>query len=292
MLYDLTLKITYTYDVPASGSRHVMRLLPATIPGRQRLIAGTVQTTPKPDERTDSVDFFSNLATSVLFRAPHEMLDIVMKARVEVDALPVAADLSPELSKLPGECDTVWDMGARSPHHFLAASPRLPEERDIAHYARQSFAPGRTVRAIAADLCSRIHADFRYDGDATTVDSTPLEAFRLKKGVCQDFSHIMIVGLRSLGIPSAYVSGFLRTLPPAGKERLEGADAMHAWVTVWCGRTAGWVEYDPTNNMLAGADHIVVGYGRDYADVAPVIGVLKIYGNQKTEQAVDVIPVA
>jgi transglutaminase-like putative cysteine protease len=110
--------------------------------------------------------------------------------------------------------------------------------------------------------------------------------------VCQDFSHVLIMALRSLGIPAGYVSGFLRTIPPPGKERLEGADAMHAWVRVWCGEADGYIELDPTNDIPAGSDHIVVGYGRDYADVAPVIGVLKSYGNQKITQAVDVVPVS
>ena len=102
---------------------------------------------------------------------------------------------------------------------------------------------------------------------------------------------MMIAGLRGLGIPAGYVSGFLRTIPPPGKERLEGADAMHAWVRVWCGREAGWQEFDPTNDMRAGNDHIVVGYGRDYSDVAPIVGVLKTTGGQKGKQAVDVIPI-
>ena len=291
MLYDLNLKMSYEYDVPASGSRHVMRLLPITIPDRQRLIAGSLATTPKPDERTDLVDFFGNNATSVLFRAAHDELEIHMQARVQVETQLPTADFSPQLDQLPAEINAVWDMGACSPHHFLAPSPRLQDDKDIAAYARKSLERAKTIREIAADFCARIHADFAYDPKATTVDTTPAEAFKLKKGVCHDFSHIMIVGLRSMGIPAGYVSGFLRTLPPPGKERLEGADAMHAWVKVWCGRTTGWLEYDPTNNMLASSDHIVVGYGRDYADVAPVIGVVKSYGNQKTEQAVDVIPV-
>ncbi|TIT84242.1 MAG: transglutaminase family protein, partial [Mesorhizobium sp.] len=117
----------------------------------------------------------------------------------------------------------------------------------ISAYARESLA-GSTV-ATAADLCNRIHRDFAYDGEATTVQTRASDAFALKRGVCQDFSHIMIAGLRGLGIPAGYVSGFLRTIPPKGKPRLEGADAMHAWVKAWCGRDAGWQEFDPTNGM-------------------------------------------
>ncbi|GGF89114.1 transglutaminase [Rhizobium wenxiniae] len=291
MLYDLSLHMGYTYDVPASGARHVIRLLPLSLPDRQRLIAGSVTVSPATDEKVTFIDFFGQQATSVLVRAPHDRLDIRMQARVMVEAPTMQADLSPTLDVLRKELAEVWSVDPSSPHHFTGSSPRLPEEPAIAAYARQAVKPGQTVREIAAALCTRIHKDFKYDPEATTVDTTPKEAFKLKRGVCQDFSHVMIVALRSLGIPAGYVSGFLRTIPPPGKERLEGADAMHAWVRIWCGDALGYVELDPTNDIPAGSDHIVVGYGRDYSDVAPVIGVLKGYGNQKADQAVDVIPV-
>ncbi|TWF51960.1 transglutaminase family protein [Neorhizobium alkalisoli] len=291
MLYDLSLHMGYVYDVAASGARHLIRVLPLSVPERQRLIAGSVTVTPGADERTTFIDFFGQQATAVLIRAPHERLDIRMQARVMVETPSLTADLSPPLDELKDELAGLWSVDAASPHHLSGPSPRLPDDPQIAAYAREAVKPGQTVREIATVLCSRIHKDFTYDPKATTVDTTPREAFRLKRGVCQDFSHIMIVALRSLGIPAGYVSGFLRTLPPPGKERLEGADAMHAWVRVWCGEASGYVELDPTNNMPAGTDHIVVAYGRDYADIAPVIGTLKGYGNQKTVQAVDVVPV-
>ncbi|SMF06056.1 Transglutaminase-like enzyme, putative cysteine protease [Xaviernesmea oryzae] len=290
MLYDLSLHMGYAYDVPASGARHVIRVLPLSLPDRQRLIAGSVTVTPHADEKTTFIDFFGQQATSVLVRAPHERLDIRMQARVMVETPSMTADLSPELDKLGEELAGFWSVDALSPHHVAGPSPRLAEEPQIAAYARETIRPGQTVREIALSLCNRIHKDFTYDTKATTVDTPPKEAFRLKRGVCQDFAHVMIVALRSLGIPAGYVSGFLRTIPPPGKERLEGADAMHAWVRVWCGETMGYVEFDPTNNIPAGSDHIVVAYGRDYSDIAPVIGVLKGYGNQKAEQAVDVVP--
>jgi transglutaminase-like putative cysteine protease len=291
MLYDLSLHMGYAYDVPASGARHVIRLLPLSLPDRQRLIAGSVTVSPATDEKTTIIDFFGQQATSVLLRAPHDRLDIRMQARVMVEAPTMTADLSPTLDVLRRELSEIWSVEPASPHHLTGTSPRLPDEPAIAAYARETVKPGQTVREIATALCKRIHKDFKYDPDATDVDTTPKEAFKLKRGVCQDFSHVMIVALRSLGIPAGYVSGFLRTIPPPGKERLEGADAMHAWVRVWCGEALGYVELDPTNDIAAGSDHIVVGYGRDYSDVAPVIGVLKGYGNQKADQAVDVIPV-
>jgi transglutaminase-like putative cysteine protease len=291
MIYDISLHIEYKYDTQASGGRHVIRVLPVTIPGRQRLIAGSVTMEPKPDERVDNIDYFNNPATSVVLRHSHEGLDIHMHARVAVEQVPMSADFSPALAQLPDDLTANWSLDANSPHHFIGESPRLQEDSAIAAWARKSATENPTVRSIAIDLCKRIYTDFEYDPKATTVDTDPRQAFRIKKGVCQDFAHIMIIALRGLGIPAGYVSGFLRTKPPAGKERLAGADAMHAWVRVWCGQASGWLELDPTNNMQAGTDHIVVGYGRDYSDVAPVIGVLKSYGNQNTKQAVDVIPV-
>jgi transglutaminase-like putative cysteine protease len=291
VLYDLSLHMGYAYDAPAFGARHVIRVLPLSLPDRQRLIAGSVTVSPNADERTAFIDFFGQQATSVFLRAPHERLDIRMHARVMVEAPTMTADLSPTLAVLRRELADVWSVDPSSPHHLTGTSPRLPEVPEIAAYARESAKPDQTIREIATALCRRIHKDFKYDPEATTVDSTPREAFKLKRGVCQDFSHVMIVALRSLGIPAGYVSGFLRTIPPPGKERLEGADAMHAWVRIWCGEALGYVELDPTNDIPAGSDHIVVAYGRDYADIAPVIGVLKGYGNQKADQAVDVIPV-
>ena len=290
MLYDLSLHMGYLYDVPASGARHHLRLLPLSIPDRQRLIAGSVTISPNADERASFTDFFGQQTTSILFRGPHDRLDIRMQARVQVDSVALTADLSPELPKLEQELADFWSVDAASPHHLAGSSPRLPFEPAIAAFARECIKPGQTVREIANIICERIYKEFKYEPDATTVDTTPREAFKLTRGVCQDFSHIMIVALRSLGIPAGYVSGFLRTIPPPGKERLEGADAMHAWVRIWCGKAAGFMELDPTNNIPASSDHIVVGYGRDYADVAPVIGVLKSYGNHQTIQSVDVVP--
>ncbi|MCO6179991.1 transglutaminase family protein [Ciceribacter sp. RN22] len=290
MQYDLSLHMGYRYDVPASGSHHILRVVPLSLPGRQRLVAGAVTIEPAPDETTRFVDFFGHPATAIALRSPHPRLDIRMQARVIVDAQPIQADFSPTLDGLADELTTLWSLDANSPHHFLGPSPRLPEVATIAGYARTDLDCTRTVRQLAESLCARIHADFRYDPDATTVDTPPKDAFALKRGVCQDFAHVMIIALRSLGIPAGYVSGFLRTIPPPGQERLEGADAMHAWVRVWCGKATGWIELDPTNDIAAGTDHVVVAYGRDYADVAPVIGVLKSYGGQQTIQAVDVVP--
>ncbi|MGX8012268.1 transglutaminase family protein [Mesorhizobium sp. ORM8.1] len=290
MLYDIRLHLSYDYDAAAGGSRHQVRVLPPTIAGVQRVIAASLSFVPTPSERTDFSDFFGNNVTAIAFRDVHDGLDIRMSARVSVSRPEPGLDVSPDLQRLREELGAVQSLAPDTPHHFLAASDHVGIDAAITAYARQSLAGSTT--ATVMDLCNRIHRDFSYDGKATTVQTRASDAFALKRGVCQDFSHIMIAGLRGLGIPAGYVSGFLRTIPPKGKPRLEGADAMHAWVKAWCGRDAGWQEFDPTNGIRASNDHITVGYGRDYSDVAPIVGVLKTTGGQVGEQAVDVIPVA
>ncbi len=140
-------------------------------------------------------------------------------------------------------------------------------------------------------LTAAIYTQFTYHPGITTSDTPPIEAFKNREGVCQDFAHIMIAALRAHGIPAAYVSGYLRTEPPPGAERLVGADAMHAWASIWCGPQMGWVGADPTNNCLVRNDHIVVAMGRDYADVAPIDGVFVGNTTQRMTVAVDVVPV-
>lgn len=292
MLYDVRLNLHYDYPYPVEGGRHHLRTMPLTLPAMQRVIAANIALSPKPSEQTAFSDFFGNAVTSIAFRKPHDTLDLTMKARVSVTRPEPPLDISPPLEGLGAEIDATLTLDATSPHHFLAGSLHAPLEAAITTYARESAVSSRSVYELAFDLCKRIHADFDYEPDATNVRTLSPEAFRLRAGVCQDFSHVMISGLRGLGVPACYVSGFIRTIPPPGKERLEGADAMHAWVSVWCGREAGWREFDPTNAILAGNDHIVIGYGRDYADVAPIVGVLRTVGRHSSEQSVDVIPVA
>ena len=291
MLYDIRLELHYDYEGFVHGDRHLVRVAPQSIPGVQRVIASSVSFEPRPDSETTFVDFFGNLVTTISYGGYHDRLDVRLTARVGVEDEHPPADLSPDLPGLQRELATLWTLDASSPHHFLAPSPRIALSKPITDYARDSVKRTTSVRAAAMDLCLAIHRDFTYEKDSTDVNTPPLDAFNLKKGVCQDFVHVMIAGLRGVGIPAAYVSGFLRTIPPRGKPRLEGADAMHAWVRVWCGQHDGWLEFDPTNAMLAGADHITIGHGRDYADISPIVGVLRTSGRHETKQSVDVIRV-
>jgi transglutaminase-like putative cysteine protease len=175
--------------------------------------------------------------------------------------------------------------------HFLGDSRIVRLFQPATDYAARILDGGAPSGEAILALARRIKADFKYAPGVTTVDTSVEEIFLEREGVCQDFAHLMIAALRGVGVPAAYVSGFLRTRPPPGRPRLAGADAMHAWVNVWLGDELGWTGFDPTNGMVALDDHLVVAVGRDYSDVAPIDGVLITAGPQKTRHAVDVVPV-
>jgi transglutaminase-like putative cysteine protease len=181
------------------------------------------------------------------------------------------------------------DIGATSPAHFLFPSRQVALDPEIADYARESFRPERPVFDGAFDLMERIKADFVYEIGATSVATTPSAAYQLRRGVCQDFAHIMISGLRGIGLAAAYVSGYLRSAPSSDANRLQGSEAMHAWVLLWCG-AAGWIGLDPTNAILASEEHVTLAIGRDYTDVAPMDGVILGSGGQGIDVGVTVTP--
>lgn len=297
MLYDITISIAYRYDNAASASRHIVRLLPLDLPGTQRLIAGSLHMVPEPDEWINHVDFFGNRSVELAFADAQREITFSSLARVERFEAGGQFDMSPPLGHLADVIDACLWMDSSAPHHFLGSSLRAPITRETTDYARAILASGPiipdtlSVRDVVATIGSAIHRDMRFDPEATSVETPMLEAFAGRHGVCQDFSHIMIACLRGLGIPAGYVSGCLRTIPPPGKARLEGADAMHAWVRAWCGPDMGWVEYDPTNATFTNTDHIIIARGRDYADVAPIKGILRITGKHSSEHKVDVVPV-
>ncbi len=291
MIYDITLTIAYEYDRPAVAGRHLLRLMPANVPGLQRRVTGALSILPEPAEQRPFTDFFGNGAVEVAFRDAHDEILFRVTARVERLMPPASLDMSPPLERLEEEILDYRGLDGDAPHHFLGPSPRTAPAPEMTAYARAQLRPGMTAAGAVEAIGMALHRDMKFDPEATTVDTPPSEAFARRHGVCQDFAQVMIACLRGVGIPAGYVSGFLRTDPPPGRPRLEGADAMHAWVRAWCGVDAGWVEFDPTNAVRAGTDHVVVARGRDYGDVSPVKGVLRIVGGQTTEHAVDVIPV-
>ena len=292
MIYDIGLTIAYEYDHPAAAGRHILRLVPAELPGVQRRITGALSISPRPSERRQLVDFFGNAGVEVVFREAHHEILFRVAARVERIAEPPGLDISPALDRLAGEIADYRGLDAKAPHHFLGPSPRTAPTPEMTAYAREQLVRGMTAVDAVRAIGLALNRDMRFEPEATTVDTPPTEAFARRHGVCQDFAQVMIACLRGVGIPAGYVSGFLRTDPPPGQPRLEGSDAMHAWVRAWGGWETGWIEFDPTNALVVGTDHILVARGRDYGDVAPVKGVLRIAGDQKTEHAVDVIPVA
>jgi len=290
VIYDIRHITTYAYQSPVAFSLCALRLRPTSRAG-QKVLSVAVELDPPAAQRTPRACFFGNHFEIVRIDDEHRSLKVSATARIAV-ARPEPPAVTPPWEEARQQAFGVHDLGPQSPAHFIYASRAVSLDEPVVAYARESFPPGCEILTGARDLMRRIWEDFDYDPKATLV-STPLgEAFMKKKGVCQDFAHIMIAGLRGLGLPARYVSGYLRTVPPPGKERLEGADATHAWVAVWCGPFDGWVGLDPTNNILVGDDHIILAEGRDYADVAPIEGVILSSGGQDVSVAVDVIPVA
>ena len=289
MIYDVRQTTTYTYASGVSAARHVLRLLPIPRPG-QRVVAAALDIRPAPVERRDGTDFFGNRVTHIALDHAHDRLEVEMLARIIVDPPePLEPGATPAWESVRDDLAASRDLGPAAPLHFLFPSRHVTLDPEIRDWVEASFAPGRPVLDAALALTQRFRQEFSYDTAATNVATTAPMSFALRRGVCQDFAHIMIAGLRGLGIPAAYVSGYLRTVPPPGQKRLEGADAMHAWVLVWCGEAHGWRGLDPTNGIAAGVDHIQLAVGRDYADVAPVDGVVLAAGAHQVAVSVDVV---
>jgi len=288
LIYDIRHVTSYIYDSPVTYSLCALRLQPNSRPG-QRVLDARLEIDPPAVRRTRRVCFFGNSFEIVRIEAEHRELTVVAKARVAVNR-PAPPAVTPPWEEVRQEAFGIYDLTPHSPAHFIYASRVVTLDEPVAAYARESFPEGRQILAGACELMERIWTDFDYDPKATLV-STPLgEAFEKKRGVCQDFAHIMISGLRGIGLPARYVSGYLRTVPPEGEARLEGADATHAWVSVWCGPYDGWIGLDPTNNIVVGDDHIILAEGRDYSDISPVDGVILSSGGQDIDVGVDVIP--
>ena len=291
MIYDIRHVTTYAYESSVSFARCSLRLEPRSGDGQQ-LVSHSVDIKPRPADRTVRRDFFGTHTESIVIEAPHRHLRIDSRSRVKVarQALDRAAP-SPTWETVRDTAFEATSLGPSSPIGYVFASPLVPMLAPVTAYASVSFPEGSGILAGAVDLMHRIRNQFKYDPKATVI-STPLEEVLEKRhGVCQDFAHLMIAGLRGLGLPAAYVSGYLRTTPPPGKPRLQGADATHAWVSLWCGEGLGWIGFDPTNDLLIENDHIVLAVGRDFSDVSPVDGIIVGSRKQKLGVAVDVLPV-
>lgn len=290
MKYAVRHESRLSYQVPVSDARLNLRLRPVDWPG-QRVLRQSLAIDPSPAAvRRSAGPYLANLDAASFSRAVRD-LTVNSAFEIEISPLPIPSAV-PAITAVQAEALVSRDLSVLSPVPYLFGSRIATLDDAITEWAATFLDYGEDVLAGAQRLAHAIHAEFTYHPGKTTSATQPHEAFAARSGVCQDFAHVMIVALRGHGIPAAYVSGYLRTLPPPGKPRLVGADAMHAWVVVWAGGAAGWIGVDPTNDCLARESHIVVAMGRDYADVAPIDGVFIGAAPQRIEVAVDVEEIA
>ena len=291
MIYDVRQTTVCGYATPVSHAHHVLRLTPVSRNG-ERIQVAALQIMPEPVSRREGQDFFGNRLTWIEIEEPHSEVTVKLSARVAVDSPDaIAPEMTPPWDQVRDEAFATSDIGPLSPAHFLFPSRIVSLDPSIRDYIRQSFPPGRPILHAALEVIERIKADLVYEIGSTTPTTTPTMCFAQRRGVCQDFAHVMISGLRGIGLPAAYVSGYLRTVSLTDQPRLQGADAMHAWVMLWCGSKIGWIGLDPTNAVLASDAHVMLAFGRDYTDVAPMDGVIVGSGGQQIGVSVSVTPV-
>jgi transglutaminase-like putative cysteine protease len=290
MRYRVSHRTTYSYDDDVSDSLGIAYLVPREL-SWQHVAGRSLTVTPEPLDRTEDLDYYGNTATYFQVTEPHRVLDVLAVSDVEVRA-PEHDDealRAPWESARPAHRRDVPD--AWQAQDFALASSLADQTAEAHAYAAQSLQPGRPIGEAVVEVMRRIHTDFAYDKTATTVTTTVDDIFDKRAGVCQDFAHLTLACLRSHGLAVRYVSGYLATTPPPGKERIVGADATHAWASVWIPGD-GWLAVDPTNDQLVNDRYVTVAWGRDYGDVPPVKGVIFTEATSSTLRVeVDVAPV-
>lgn len=266
---------------------HSLAHLAARPDSGQRMLEHSLHISPRPDFQSERTDYFGNPVHHFSIQQSHKSLDVISEMLVEKDGgEPVLPDSAAGLEEIRTHHRRRDDSGILLSNYLLPTSS-CPFLESVHSYMQPSLHPSETVPAIVADLMSRVYHDFDYTPGATGTHTPLAEVMKQKKGVCQDFSHVMLAALRSVGIPARYVSGYLETLPPPGKEKLQGADASHAWIEAWTPES-GWIGFDPTNNRLPGSQHTKICHGRDYFDVQPVRGIFLGSGRQSLRVEVDV----
>lgn len=291
MLYDITHRTTYGYGSDVSVSHHLAHLHPRDLPS-QEISDFKLSVDPAPVVSAEHVDYYGNRTTFFSIGSPHDRLVVTARSRVRITA-PVLPGPSrtPAWQQVRDRCASDVLTPDSEVGEFRFDSPNVARRPIFADYAAPSFPKDRPLLEAITDFNGRIFRDFKFDSRATTVATPVDEVFKKRRGVCQDFAHLAIACLRSLGLPARYVSGYLETLPPPGKARLIGADASHAWFSVWCSGH-GWIDADPTNNILPGDRHVTVAWGRDFGDVSPLRGVVVGGQGHSLGVSVDVARVA
>jgi len=284
--YSVTHRTSYEYASPVDLADHVAYLRPRQF-GGQRVRSCELQVDPQPTSLKSHLDHYGNAVDVFRIEAGHEALAVTMRAEIEVELpLPPA---TPAWESIRDDLVAAFPVDVEA-SEFVHPSPLVRPTPEALRYAAASASAGRPVLDLARDLTRRIKRDFTYAPGSTDIATPLAEVFAKRRGVCQDFAHVEIACLRGLGLAAGYVSGYIRTHRRAGAPDLRGADATHAWVAVWCGREAGWVHLDPTNDLMARDEHLVLAWGRDFADVSPLRGMILGGGEHSYSVAVDVIP--
>jgi transglutaminase-like putative cysteine protease len=284
--YALRHATTYRYAAAVDLATHMLHLTPRALPG-QSVDAMAIEVSPAPSHRREGHDHFGNGVSWLSIEAPHDGFSVVLEAVVEVGFAPPP----PAAATLPWEavCEAARGAEGALAAEFALPSAHAPADAGAGAYAAASFPPGRPVLEGLLELNRRIRRDFAFKPGVTTIATPVSQVLSLRAGVCQDFAHLMIAGLRALGLPARYCSGYVRTRPPPGQKRRQGADQSHAWVGSWLGPGQGWVDLDPTNDLVVRDEHVLLGWGRDFADVSPVKGILLGGGRQTLDVSVDLV---
>jgi transglutaminase-like putative cysteine protease len=289
MRYQVEHQTVYSYDLSVLQSQQLLHLMPRETPFQQ-CVSFTLACEPLPAEQSRRQDFFGNNNDYFTILTPHQSLEVTSRFQVDIQPRPQMADFvqSPpweQVQHLLKDQDTQHLDAAP----YVYATTRVTLSEALARFALSCFTPQRPLLEAAMALTQKIYSEFEFDPQATDI-STPLDTvLEGRRGVCQDFAHLMLGALRSIGLACRYVSGYILTHPPAGQPRLVGADASHAWVSVYC-PVYGWVDFDPTNNCLVQQEHITVAWGRDFGDVSPMRGVVLGGGQQQLKVSVTVTP--
>lgn len=283
----------YCYDSAVGESRQMLRLTPRELPG-QHCVSHRIEVRPEPLRTEEFTDGFGNLVRSVHFDRDHDTLFVRAESWVELESRPppVLTDSPPwnaVREQLIYRAGRTLSPALLEASGFLFESSHVRVKLDFADYAAPDFAPGVPLLVAVDKLMRRIFREFTFDPEATDISTPVTEVLANRRGVCQDFAHLMLSCLRSTGLAARYVSGYILTRPPAGKARLIGADATHAWVSVYC-PALGWIDFDPTNAVVPALEHVTIGWGRDFADVSPVRGVILGGGGHEPEIAVTMVP--
>lgn len=288
MRYRVAHVTTYLYGETVDLAAHLLHLTPRPLPG-QHVIASALVVEPPPARSTSALDHFGNHATWLFLAEPHASFTVSLTAEVEAAFPPPPATATPAWEEVR-DAAARGGMDAWRAAEFAFGTAMAPAEPAVGAYVARSFPPDRPILDALLELNARIRNDFTFRAGVTTLSTPVTQVLASRTGVCQDFAHLMIAGLRWLGLPARYVSGYIRTRPRPGAARRRGADQSHAWVGCWLGAEHGWIDLDPTNDLVVRDEHVVLGWGRDYADVSPVRGVILGGGRHGLTVSVDLDP--